>query len=58
MIFADFQLSLIGRELSVGFVEAEAVVKTIPTFLSLLIFGYIYQSLLLYDTLAGETRCS
>ena len=35
------------------FEEARAV-KSIPTFLSLLIFGFLYECLLLYDTLAQK----
>jgi hypothetical protein len=35
-------------------IAAIPVTRTIPTILSLLIFGFIYQSLLLYDTLATK----
>ena len=46
MIFANFQLHL-----TPGW-PATASTRTIPTFLTLLIFGFIYQCLLLYETLA------
>jgi hypothetical protein len=42
----EFQLHLLPG------IPPNAEVKTIPSLLSLLIFGFIYQALLLYDTLA------
>jgi hypothetical protein len=45
-MFAELQLHLIPD------VPATPKSKTIPSFLTLLIFGFIYQALLLYDTLA------
>lgn len=48
-MFTELQLHLIPPDVAA---PATADAKTIPSFLTLLIFGFIYQALLLYDTLA------
>jgi hypothetical protein len=49
-VFANFRLNLIGAWKNAGGSE----VKSIPTYLSLLIFGFVYQLVLVYDALANK----
>ncbi|TAQ90735.1 hypothetical protein B7494_g909 [Chlorociboria aeruginascens] len=48
-IFAKFQESLIPDKSGDG--GTDSTVKTIPTYLTLFIFGFLYQLLLVYDSL-------
>jgi hypothetical protein len=46
-VFADFQIHL----QTVDAVDSKSSTKTIPTFLSLYIFGFVYELVLAYDAL-------
>jgi len=48
-VFALFQSRLDGAN-----TDTDTQVRTIPTYLSLLIFGYIYQMILVYDALSNK----
>ena len=54
MVFAYVQSGLLPGLENLRNIAPLVAVKSIPTFLSLLIFGFFYQCLLLYDTLAHK----
>jgi hypothetical protein len=49
-VFAKFQSSL-GPQSQIAQTEADAQKKTIPTFLTLFIFGFLYELVLVWDAL-------
>jgi hypothetical protein len=50
-VFANFRLKLQGDWKGSG---GGSEIKSIPTYLSLLIFGFVYQLILVYDALANK----
>jgi hypothetical protein len=50
-VFADFQIHLETVADSGTVVDTKSSTKTIPTFLSLYIFGFVYELVLAYDAL-------